>query len=108
MEGSHLPRRRSQFRLRTLLIGVTLLAIYCGTITWFVRDRQRLIRERDEANASPFARRPRNDQNGEWPFSRSYEQIESDKDKEAIADLRRRVEVLEQIISQQSAASQKP
>jgi hypothetical protein len=28
------PRRRFQFRLRTLLIGVTLLAIPCGYVGW--------------------------------------------------------------------------
>ena len=38
-------RRWFQFSLRTLLIGVTLLAVTC----WIVVDRQRLIRERDEA-----------------------------------------------------------
>jgi hypothetical protein len=43
------PRRRFQFRLRTLMIGVTLLGILCGTATWVVGDRERLIRERDEA-----------------------------------------------------------
>jgi hypothetical protein len=41
--GMKLPR--FQFRLRTLMIGVTLLAVAC----WVVVDRQRLIRERDEA-----------------------------------------------------------
>jgi hypothetical protein len=39
------PRRRFQFRLRTLMIGVTLLAVAC----WVAVDRARLIRERDEA-----------------------------------------------------------
>jgi hypothetical protein len=39
------PRRRFQFSLRTLLIGVTLLAVAC----WVIVDRQRLIRERDDA-----------------------------------------------------------
>ncbi len=43
------PRRRFQFRLPTLMIGVTLLAIYCGTVAWFLHDGQRLIRERDDA-----------------------------------------------------------
>jgi hypothetical protein len=37
--------RRFQFRLRTLLIGVTLTAVAC----WVVVDRQRLIRERLDA-----------------------------------------------------------
>ncbi len=40
------PKRRwYQFSLRTLLIGVTLLAVACG---WAV-DHVRLVRERDEA-----------------------------------------------------------
>jgi hypothetical protein len=39
------PRCRFQFRLRTLLLVVTLAAVAC----WVVVDRQRLIRERDEA-----------------------------------------------------------
>jgi hypothetical protein len=38
-------RHRFQFRLRTLMIVVTLLAAGC----WCVMDRQRLIRERDDA-----------------------------------------------------------
>jgi hypothetical protein len=42
-------KARFQFRLRTLMIGVTLLAILCGTVMWIVKDRERLIRERDEA-----------------------------------------------------------
>jgi hypothetical protein len=41
-------RRRFQFRLRTLLILVALLAVVC----WAVTDRVRLIRERDEARAA--------------------------------------------------------
>jgi hypothetical protein len=43
------PRRRFQFSLRTLMIGVTLLAVYCGPFVWLFQDRQRLIHERDEA-----------------------------------------------------------
>src|SRR5262245_31844789 len=44
------PKRRwHQFSLRTLLIVVTLLAAECAFVTWFLRDRQRLIRERDDA-----------------------------------------------------------
>ncbi len=44
------PKRRwYQFSLRTLLIGVTLLAAQCGFVTWVIRDRERLIHERDEA-----------------------------------------------------------
>jgi hypothetical protein len=39
------PRRRFQFRLRTLLIVVTLVAAAC----WVIVDRQRLIGERDDA-----------------------------------------------------------
>jgi hypothetical protein len=39
------PRRRFQFRLRTLMIGVTLLAVVC----WALLSRVRLIEERDEA-----------------------------------------------------------
>jgi hypothetical protein len=42
-------RRWFQFSLRTLMIVVTLVAVLCGTVTWIIRDRQRLIRERDEA-----------------------------------------------------------
>ena len=41
-------RRWFQFSLRTLLIGVTLLAILCPAATWVVRDRQRLIREQEQ------------------------------------------------------------
>jgi hypothetical protein len=39
------PRRRFQFRLRTLMIAVAVVAAVC----WVVVDRQRLIRQRDEA-----------------------------------------------------------
>jgi hypothetical protein len=51
------PRRRFQFRLRTLMIVVTVLAVVC----WVVVDRARLIRERDEAlsRASILQRRLR-------------------------------------------------
>jgi hypothetical protein len=38
-------RRRFQFRLRTLLLFVTLASVVC----WVVVDRQRLIGERDDA-----------------------------------------------------------
>jgi hypothetical protein len=41
------PRRRFQFRLRTLMIGVTLLAIPCGYLGW----QAKIIRERREAAA---------------------------------------------------------
>ena len=37
--------RRFQFRLRTLMIGVTVLAVAC----WGIVDRARLISERDDA-----------------------------------------------------------
>ncbi|HEV2969609.1 MAG TPA: hypothetical protein VGY55_06440 [Pirellulales bacterium] len=48
-------RCRFQFSLRTLLIVVTLLAVACSIVV----DRQRLIRERDEArqNARDLAER---------------------------------------------------
>jgi hypothetical protein len=39
------PRRRFQFRLRTLFVVVTLFAV----ASWIVADRARLVRERDEA-----------------------------------------------------------
>jgi hypothetical protein len=42
-------RRWFQFSLRTLMIGVTLLAFLSAAATWVVQDRQRLMRERDEA-----------------------------------------------------------
>ncbi len=43
------PRRRFQFRLRTLMIVVAALAVYCGPFVWLLDDRQRLIQERDDA-----------------------------------------------------------
>jgi cell division protein FtsB len=42
-------RRWFQFSLRTLLILVTLLAVLSAAVTWVIQDRQRLVRERDEA-----------------------------------------------------------
>jgi hypothetical protein len=45
MPDKPFSRRRFQFRLRTLLLVVTLVAV----ASWVVADRQRLIRERDEA-----------------------------------------------------------
>jgi hypothetical protein len=46
---THAPPKRKrrwfQFSLRSLMIGVTLLALVC----WVIRDRQRLIQERDQA-----------------------------------------------------------
>jgi hypothetical protein len=41
------PRRRFQFRLRTLMIVVTLLAVACGYIGWqakIVRERRETVR----------------------------------------------------------------
>jgi hypothetical protein len=32
-----------------LLIVVTLLAAQCGFVVWVIRDRERLIHERDDA-----------------------------------------------------------
>jgi hypothetical protein len=43
------PSRRFQFRLRTLLIGVTLLAALSASVLWVVKDRNSLIQERDRA-----------------------------------------------------------
>jgi hypothetical protein len=44
------PKRRSfQFSLRTLLVVVTVWAVLFGAAAWVIQDRQRLIRERDEA-----------------------------------------------------------
>jgi hypothetical protein len=34
MSDSAPPRRRFQFRLRTLLVGVTLLCVWCGYVSW--------------------------------------------------------------------------
>jgi hypothetical protein len=48
-ENQPSPRRRFQFRLRTLMLGVTLLALLCGAVMWVARDFERLIRERDAA-----------------------------------------------------------
>ena len=47
-EPAKRKRRWFQFSLRSLLIGVTLLAILCPAATWVVRDRQRLIREQEQ------------------------------------------------------------
>jgi hypothetical protein len=38
-------------RMGTLLIGVGLLTVVCGVAALVIRDRKRLIRERDEARA---------------------------------------------------------
>jgi hypothetical protein len=70
------PRLRFQFRLRTLMIGVTLLAIVCGYVGWqakIVRERRaelnRVIDGRlfgiagsDERRAIPWIRRVLADQ----------------------------------------------
>ena len=45
-------RRHFQFRLRTLMIMVALLSVYCGPFAWLLQDRQRLIRELDESRAA--------------------------------------------------------
>ena len=47
MAGRELPR--FQFRWRTLMIVVALLAVACGGATLVIRDRERLMGERDEA-----------------------------------------------------------
>ena len=39
-------RRRFQFRLRTLLIAVTLLAAQCAFVMWFIRDREHCAMKR--------------------------------------------------------------
>jgi hypothetical protein len=41
--------RRFQFGLRTLFVVVTVWAVLFGAVAWVINDRQRLIRERDEA-----------------------------------------------------------
>jgi hypothetical protein len=50
-EPEKMRRHWFRFRLRTMLIGVALSAVICGTAVWIIRDRQRLIDERDEATA---------------------------------------------------------
>jgi hypothetical protein len=42
------PRRRFQFSLRTLLIGVTVIAVACAYIGW----EAKIVRERDAALAA--------------------------------------------------------
>jgi hypothetical protein len=44
------PRRRFQFRLRTLMIGVTLLAVVCG----YVGRQAEIVRNRRELASRPF------------------------------------------------------
>src|SRR5438045_876155 len=61
------PRRRFQFRLRTLMIVVTLLAGVCGYVGWqvkIVRERRRLLDRVEAADkgivveeTTPFLRR---------------------------------------------------
>jgi hypothetical protein len=51
--------------LRSLLIGVTLLAMLSATVTWVVQDRQRLIRERDEARQNEADAKRRLDVTGQ-------------------------------------------
>jgi hypothetical protein len=46
------PRRRFQFRLRTLMIGVTLLAVLCAYVGWqakIVRERRAMLGTIDAA-----------------------------------------------------------
>jgi hypothetical protein len=42
-------RRWFQFSLRTLMIVVTLMAALSASVVWVVKDRDRLIQERDDA-----------------------------------------------------------
>jgi hypothetical protein len=52
------PRRRFQFRLRTLLIGVTLLAGVCGYVGWqakIVRERHAIAREVSQLHGGVFS-----------------------------------------------------
>ena len=54
------PRRRFQFRLRTLLIVVTLLAVPMGYVGWqakIVRERDS-VREKTEAMGAVFTEHP--------------------------------------------------
>ncbi len=49
------PRRRFQFRLRTLMIGVTLLAVPCGYIGWQARivwERKAMLNRISEFDGS--------------------------------------------------------
>jgi hypothetical protein len=59
-------RRWFQFSLRTLLIGVTLLAVAC----WVIVDRTRLIRERDTATQADAAAQKKTKSR-----ERSYEEV---------------------------------
>jgi hypothetical protein len=52
------PRRRFQFSLRTLFVIVTLgtlVGAICAAVTWAVGERERLVRERDEARSAATA-----------------------------------------------------
>jgi hypothetical protein len=42
------PRRRFQFRLRTLLIVVTVVAVLCSVVAWYAKERERLIERREQ------------------------------------------------------------
>jgi hypothetical protein len=59
-------RRRFQFRLRTLMIVVTLLAVPCGYIGW----QARIVRERRDLLASQFVKSSINDGNGSMSWIR--------------------------------------
>jgi hypothetical protein len=104
MSHSSRFRRRFQFRLRTLLIGVTLLAVVC----WVIVDRQRLIEERDRATEERNAmqRRFTAAAFADYPPSiyKDYERYKSQAEEQ-----RRRADMLEYTLSkQQSSAGQKP
>ena len=51
------PRRRFQFRLRTLFIVVMLVAVACGYVAWqkkIVGDRKSMVKRILDANAYVF------------------------------------------------------
>jgi hypothetical protein len=65
------PRRRFQFRLRTLLIGVTLLAVICGYVAheyqtvqerWNYLENENIVVDPDGTASIPFIRRLLGDQ----------------------------------------------
>jgi hypothetical protein len=41
------PSRRFQFRLRTLMVVVMVVAVLCGVVAWYAKERVRLI-EREQ------------------------------------------------------------
>ncbi len=104
-------RRRFQFRLRTLMIGVTLLAVVCGPAVWVIRDRQRLIEERDrlieerdrfmEERDDLIKRATAN------PLNDALPSIWGDlkRYKSEAEDQRRRADMLEHTLSQQQSGS---